>query len=305
MNISKLFHKAKQFLRSDKNSSSCSSEETQLMIGALHARKIIEIDSISSIQEIEFKVFSQWGDDGIIQWLIHKIGITQKTFVEFGVENYKESNTRFLLINNNWRGLIMDGSLANINYVKSQDYYWKHDLEVKSHFITRENINDIISSSAFTGEIGLLHIDLDGNDYWIWESITVVDPIVVIVEYNSVFGDQRPISVPYDKLFIRTEKHYSSLYFGASLTAFCHLAEKKGYTLVGSNSAGNNAYFVKDKHMKPGIPTPTPAEAYTLSNFRESRDRKGNPTFTSGQKREKLIKELPVWNVVSNTSESF
>jgi hypothetical protein len=280
-------------------------EKIQLMIGALEARKVCEIEIIDSIHQIEFKVFSQWGDDGIIQWLIHKLQITQKTFIEFGVENYQESNTRFLLIHSGWKGLIMDGSTDNINYVKCKEFYWKYNLEAKAHFIDCENINDLIRSSGLSGEIGLLHIDLDGNDYWIWESLTVVKPVIIIVEYNSVFGHLRSISVPYDPSFSRTRKHYSNLYFGASLPAFCHLAGQKGYTLVGSNSAGNNAYFVRNDQMKSGIPTPSPREAYVCSMFRESRDHKGNLTFENGQKREETIKGLSVWNVITNTPEIF
>src|SRR5687768_12224968 len=66
--------------------------------------------SIKNLDEVEFQVFSQWGDDGIIQYLVNKLDIPNKTFIEFGVEDYKESNTRFLLISNNWSGYVIDGS---------------------------------------------------------------------------------------------------------------------------------------------------------------------------------------------------
>ena len=82
----------------------------------------------NSIHQVEFKVFSQFGDDGIIQYLIHNAEIEVEKFVEFGVENYSESNTRFLLRNNNWQGLIMDASAEYIQEIKRQEYYWKHDL---------------------------------------------------------------------------------------------------------------------------------------------------------------------------------
>lgn len=282
-----------------------SDEDLKLMIGSLHSRLVREVETLNSIQDVEFKVFSQYGDDGIIQWLIKRLNLNNQTFVEFGVQDYTESNTRFLLINSGWNGLVIDGSEKSIEYVKAQDYYWKNNLTAIAAFITRENIDGLITSAGISGEIGLLHIDLDGNDYWIWEAIKSINPIIMIAEYNSVFGDKRPITVPYDKNFFRTEKHHSNLYFGASLPALCHLATKKGYTLIGSNSAGNNAYFIRNDHVFEGIPTPSIAQAFVNSQFRESRDKDGALTFASGLERARVISNLPVWNVVESCEEKF
>src|SRR5438093_10377535 len=80
--------------------------------------------SINKLSDVEFQVYSQFGDDGVIQWLIHQIEIPCKTFIEFGVENYTESNTRFLLVNNNWQGLVIDGSQENINFIKNDRIYY-------------------------------------------------------------------------------------------------------------------------------------------------------------------------------------
>src|SRR6202011_5555577 len=93
----------------------------------------------SSLHEAEFKVFSQFGDDGIIQYLVHRLQPLPDTFVEFGVENYRESNTRFLLLNNNWRGLVLDGDENFINYIQQDEIYWRHTLTARRAFITREN----------------------------------------------------------------------------------------------------------------------------------------------------------------------
>jgi hypothetical protein len=248
------------------------------------------------IHEVEFKVFSQFGDDGIIQYLIHNAEVDVQKFVEFGVQNYSESNTRFLLMNNNWRGLVMDASQPNIQRIKSQEYYWKHDLTAVHCWVDRENINAIICENGFSGSLGLLSIDIDGNDYWIWESLDVVIPVIVIVEYNSVFGDQLAIAIPYDRGFNRTKAHYSNLYWGASLRALCMLAEKKGYLFVGSNSGGNNAYFVKkDKIGK--IRPRSVGEGYVESRFRDSRDAEGGLTFLAGEERLKTIEDMPVYDL--------
>ena len=125
-----------------------------------------------NIQDYEFKVFSQFGDDGIIQFLIKKAQIINKYFIEFGVEDYSESNTRFLLMNNNWSGFIMDGSRETVDKIIKQPYFWKYDLQAIQAFVTKKNINELIGQTGWqVGDIGLLSIDIDGNDYWVWEEI--------------------------------------------------------------------------------------------------------------------------------------
>jgi len=116
-------------------------------------------------------VFSQWGEDGIIQYLISRLPWKIRFFVEFGVQDYSESNTRFLLVNDNWTGLVIDSSSESIKHIRSQEYYWKYDLTAVCDFVTIDNINKLIMGAGITGSIGILSIDIDGNDYWIWNAI--------------------------------------------------------------------------------------------------------------------------------------
>jgi len=249
-----------------------------------------------SLRDTEFKVFSQWGDDGIIQYLIRQVPDVAQTFIEFGVQDYRESNTRFLLMNDNWTGLVMDGGRDNVEHIKADDIYWRHDLTAVAAFLTRENINETIRSAGFSGPLGILSVDIDGNDYWVWETIDVVDPSIVIVEYNSVFGAERAISVPYDPQFVRTAAHSSNLFWGCSLAALCHLAERKGYAFVGCNSNGNNAYFVKEAVAR-NLKLLSCKEGYVQSRFRESRDEAGHLTFIRGDDRLAAIADMTVVDV--------
>lgn len=204
-----------------------------MLISAPLADLVKKSNSIDSLADVEFKVFSQWGDDGIIQWLINHIDIDSETFIEFGVEDYQEANTRFLLMNNNWSGLVMDGSKKNVARITNSEYYWKYDLSAIAAFIDRDNITGLIEAQGFPKEVGLLHIDLDGNDYWIWEKIENISPAIVIMEYNSVFGAERAITIPYSKTFQRTKAHHSNLYFGASLGHSANWQRKKAMPLLG------------------------------------------------------------------------
>lgn len=276
-------------------------------IKILQAKQLInhQRNTFTNFQDAEFSVFSQWGDDGIIQYLIKRINIKNKVFIEFGVENYLESNTRFLLINNNWSGLVIDGSEDNINYIKKDSLYWKHNLKAKCSFITAENINQIITEEKISGEIGLLHIDIDGMDYWVWKAIDVVKPQIVIMEYNSVFGSERAITVPYKPDFIRSQAHFSNLYAGASLPALIHLANKKGYSFIGTNQNGNNAYFVKNEYLNEQIREISISEGYTESMFRESRDEEGRLSFANGKQRIEIIRGLEVYNVEKDCLEKI
>lgn len=250
-----------------------------------------------TLRESEFSVFSQWGQDGIIQYLINRIPLEADTFIEFGVEDYAESNTRFLMMHDNWRGLVIDGSESNIDAIKRRDFYWRHDLTAIPAFITRDNINELIGR-RFRGDAGILSIDIDGNDYWIWEAIEVVHPKIVICEYNSVFGPKRAVTIPYSANFSRTSAHYSNLYFGASLAALHRLAAQKGYVFVGCTQAGNDAFFVR-KDVASNVTAMTVEEGYVLSKARESRDSNGQLTFVSGEGRLRLIANMEVLDIES------
>lgn len=268
-------------------------EYIQEALGRIETRQL-DGEANLDLSSNEYRVFSQWGEDGIIQFLLRHVKVKRKIFVEFGVENYTESNTRFLLVNNNWAGLVMDASPDNISYIKNDSIYWRYNLKAAHAFITKDSINSLIVGNGIEGEIGLLSVDIDGNDYWVWQAINVVNPAIVIVEYNFRFGKDRAVTVPYAEDFDRSKAHHSMIYYGASLKALYHLAQQKGYAFVGCNSAGNNAFFVR-KDLKPdGVRELTVEEGYVAAGFRESRDEKGRLLYLSLREEEELLSQLPV-----------
>jgi hypothetical protein len=280
---------------------------TGKLIGELNENKY-KNDGFRSLNDYEFKVFSQFGDDGIIQFLINRVQPDHKTFIEFGVSNYDESNTKFLLLNNNWKGLIFDGDKGNIQYIKQQEYFWRHYLIAEAYFVTRENINSIIRSNGFVGRVGLLHVDLDGNDYWIWKVIECVSPDILILEYNSVFGKDNAWTIPYKSDFNRTDAHYSNLYWGASLKALSLLSAQKGFSFVGCNNAGNNAYYIRNEIIEQKQLQCLVTDhdtGFKDSHFRESRDENYQLTFLAGDARFAAIKGCPVFDVQSNQTTTI
>ncbi|MEM6688486.1 MAG: hypothetical protein AAF664_03605 [Planctomycetota bacterium] len=243
-----------------------------------------------------YQVTSQFDDDGILAYLASFIPPDRRQFVEFGVEDYTEANTRLLLKKDHWKGLVLDGSEQHIDRIKQSDLAWKYGLDAVHAFITAENINSLIAGAI--GEpgqrasqpvskgvpIGLLSIDIDGNDYWVWKAIECFDASVVVCEYNAIFGSEAAVTIPYDPSFERHKAHYSNLYFGCSLAALVDLASEKGLRFIGCNLAGNNAYFVNQSFQIP-VPTLTSREGFVASQFREGRDQSG----------ELLLKPLNNW----------
>ena len=292
-NISTLFQRLRDFLGV---ANSC--VDAKILLGTLLTNNIKAVGMLDDPRDAEFRVFSQFGEDGLIQYILSRLCLDERlrSFVEFGVENFSEANCRFLMVKDNWRGLVIDGSAKNIKQIQRDRFFWRHQLVSIAQFIDKENINEVISASGFVGEIGILSVDIDGNDYWILDAINVVDPVMIIAEYNSVFGPKRAVTVPYDPKFQRSHAHYSNLYWGASISALTRLANSKGYELVAGNSAGNNVFFVR-RDMLKGLRVLSVDEAYAVSRFRESRNKDGSLSFLSGDDRLNLIVDMPVYDL--------
>ncbi len=254
------------------------------------------------IADYEFKVFSQWGEDGIIQYLTSVVPIANRTFVEFGIEDFSESNCRFLLMKDYWAGYVLDGSEQNISRLENSYYYWKYPLRAKRSFVTRENVDSLLKESGFDHDLGLLSVDIDGVDYHVLEALQAYRPRIAIVEYNSVFGRSRAVTVPYRSDFTRTSAHYSNLYYGASLRAFEYLLSSRGYSLIGVNSAGNNAFFVRRELLPNSLKERTAEECFRDSSFRESRNSSGALALLSGAERRREIGALPMVDVITGAT---
>lgn len=203
-----------------------------------------------------YKVYSQNDEDGIIDEIFKRIGTKNKIFVEFGVQNGLESNCHFLLFKG-WHGLWIDG---DGDCVKKLHEYFEiplasKQLTVINEFITADNINELIGG-GISGEIDLLSIDIDGNDYWIWKSINCIKPRVVVIEYNAKFPPPCEWVMEYDPKYVWDGSDKQ----GASLKSLELLGYELGYTLVGTNMNGVNAFFVRDDLTENKFPQPATAE---------------------------------------------
>lgn len=226
------------------------------------------------LEQYGYKVYSQNDEDGIIEEIFHRIGVTNKKFVEFGVENGLECNSHYLIYKN-WSGLWIEGSEENYNDIllKFKPVIAGKFLDVQNAFITRDNINKIINDSGIKGEIDLLSIDVDGNDYYIWESINVVNPRVVIIEYNAKFSPDVEWIMAYNTNHLWD----GSDWHGASLKSLEILGNRLGYQLVGTNINGANAFFVRNDLTKKLFYLPAVAEELYNPLRLELSHKNGNP----------------------------
>lgn len=204
--------------------------------------------------DASFDVFTYHGEDGIIAYLLEQMGNVPKQFVDIGAGDCVKSNCACLAFHFNWNGLFID---KNIDQLSIGRNFYKKKIEkgaailFSASEVTAENVNEIIANAGISDEIGLLSIDIDGNDYWIWKAIDAIQPRIVVIEAKVEFGHHN-IVVPYGP-----ENHHStdSRYNGASVKALVKLGKEKGYKFVGANVQGYNLFFVKNSE---GISAATP-----------------------------------------------
>jgi len=209
------------------------------------------------LERYGYKVYSQSDEDGIIAEIFRRTGTTNKKFVEFGVQNGLESNGHFLL-HKGWQGLWIEGSpnYCKLIHNNFKEPIAKKQLNIVNAFIDKDNINDLISGGGMNGDIDLLSVDIDGNDYHVWKAIDCVNPRVVSIEYNAKFPPDFEWVMKYDKTHIwdMSDNH------GASLKSLEILANELDYQLVGTNINGVNAFFVKKELTKDLFALPANSE---------------------------------------------
>ena len=203
-----------------------------------------------------YRLKSQNEEDGITLALFEQVGTINRQFIEIG-SGLSGGNSALLASELGWTGLMLDGDTERMVQVGRRF----PNVRAVAAWVTRENINDLIADAGLGGEIDFVSIDLDGNDYWVWEALTACSPRVVVVEYNSAFGAERAVTIPYDPQFDRHK--YRFVYYGASLAALAKLGAAKGYRLVTTEPAGVNAYFLRND-VGLEIPACSPENAFRL-----------------------------------------
>ena len=270
-------------------------------IGLSHILNIREkYKKIKNINDLDYKVFSQYGEDGIIDYLLHSLKIDKPKFVEIGIGDYLECNTRFLVERTSPKGLVID-CIKNLKEKISKNIKLaRTDITIIETFISSKNINSIMKVNGFDKDIDLFSLDIDGVDYWVLKELPKDFSKIAVIEFNYTFGSKKEITVPNRKNFDRSKYHYSNLCFGASLRAMINLMKKKNFVFIGTNLQRLNAFFVSKKYIKKinlNIPKTNDLAKFTDSNISESRSRNNSLTYLSGKKKIEKIYECKVIDV--------
>ena len=275
-----------------------------LMIGTSHILNMRKnYKNISNLNEVDFKVFSQNGEDGIIDYLLFSLQIEKPKFIEIGVGDYYESNTRFLFERSSGDGLIID-IIDNLQKrVEKNIRLWRGNVKILNRKIDSENILATLKEFNFFDNIDLFSIDVDGIDYWILEKMPKKFCKLIVAEYNPYFGSNLEISVPNDKNFDRSKYHHSNLCFGASLKSIINLLDRKGFIFLGTNLFKNNAFFVNSDfkdNLFLEIPNNNELNSFTNASFRESRDINNKLNFIDPKDILNEIKKCDVVDLSNN-----
>lgn len=204
---------------------------------------------LPSYRDVGFRVFCDADEDGILLYLLSLVGSGRKQLIELGSAGADASNSSNLLLHHGWGGLLIDADDQAVATARAA--YASQGVmppTMVAAWLTAENVNELIVEHGPSGEVDLLSIDIDGNDYWVWRAIDVVTPRVVVIEYQDILGPDRSLTIPYDPTFSLERFEVNARlnnYAGASLRAMVELGVAKGYRLVATNAYGFNAFFVR------------------------------------------------------------
>ncbi len=205
---------------------------------------------LPSFRDVGFRIFSEAEEDGILLFIFSILGTTNKKAIEICAGDGRGMLTN-LILNHGWEGLMFEGNEDNVK--KGKQFFNSHPDSYAmppkffQAWITAENINNLIKKNGFEEEIDLLSLDIDGNDYWIWQAIDCIKPRVFICETHNIIPSNLSLTIPYDPNFYCWDKPKNQLYFrSVSLLAMKKLCEQKGYRLIGTHKWGYNCIFMRN-----------------------------------------------------------
>ena len=275
-------------------------EERKIMNMAIkHIREIIytkkQLKNISfTNSDIEFYGFSQGGEDGFVLLLCRLLNI--KNGIEFGTEDWKQSNLRLATKIYNLKTGLIDGSIKNIYKIKRSNDYYFNNIYAISSWITEKNILPTIQGLMLKMKIDyldLISIDIDGNDFYVLKKVIPLKPKVIIIEVNDIYCSEMKASTPYKKDFFRYNFHYSGTIYGASYNLIKGYLEENKYKLFAQVTSGNNLFFVDEDYWeKVEEFSSCELRAFKKFSYRESLDKNGKKNYLDWTEKQQFLEQV-------------
>lgn len=257
----KIRNKIEKLIRETQNPSTSQQIQRSISSQWLMAKRQ-NIKLFDNVKDSGFRCYSQFEEDGIILYILTIIGVNNRTVVEICCGTGSECMAANLIINHGFKGYLFDGDQKNVDkatsfFNKQQDCLLVKPNIVKA-WITRDNINKLLIDAGIEGEVDVLSIDIDGNDYYIWEAIKAINPRMCVFETHDIVPCDKSITIPYsDNFFAMDKKDASKDFRSVSLAAMDKLSRSKGYTLVGGHRHGFNVFYVRNDLLNDLLPRPT------------------------------------------------
>lgn len=237
------------------------SKQNQILLALRYQELARSGAPLPELHDVEFRSFSQHGEDGILLHLFSVLGATDRRVVEICCGDGVECNAANLIVHHDWHGLLFDGNAQKLTFGRA---FYARLLNTLQHpptlvhaWVDAEGVDQLIKSHGVEGEIDLLSLDMDGMDYWVCRALNVIRPRVIVAEYNAALGPKRRLTAPYRRDFRAVGEHG-----GVSLAAFAKLLGERGYRLIGGERSGINAFFVRAELAGDRFPAVTSEQCF-------------------------------------------
>ena len=261
-------------------------------------------NTYENLWDSEVRVFSQWGEDGILDYLFDVAGISKPRILEFGAGNFTECNSRFAAEYRNASAYLVDMRADLVENTKELDIYWRNSIFPIQDFITPESAKThLLNAKEKMGGVDVISLDIDGNDYWVLQELDLSNVSIVVCEYNPIYGSTGSYSIVRDDNFDRTKAHFNWLHYGMSLQAAIALMARQNLVFIGSNRVGNNAFFIRTEFLNKlpfSIPNLDALEPFVDWRVRESRDTSNRLNYLQVTEGKKAIGDCEILNLETN-----
>ncbi len=252
--LRRAYHLARGFLN---DAESEYQQQQKVLINQYQAQRRAGVLPYDTIAEAGFRCYSQFDEDGIILYVLSMIGFQSRSVVEICCGTGDECNATNLILNHGFQGFLFDGDPTKLKIAKDFFRAKKDCLltppAIQQAWITRDNINALLVDIGVSGEVDLLSLDIDGNDYYVWEAIDAISPRLCVFETQNIIPGDRSLTIRYDPEFDCFSKQGPAQdYRGVSLAAMKKLSARKGYRFIGCHKHGFNAFFLRND-VAPGL----------------------------------------------------